>query len=55
MKGSTCGHVTLPPTDNEPHELQRILIPDEFEWDPSNNLFGISSQEEEYIKGSNFY
>ena len=55
MKGSTYGLVTLPPTDNEPRELQRILIPDEFEWDPSNNLFGISSQEEEYIKGSNFY
>ena len=54
MEGSTCGIVTHPTTDNELHECQNILLSDEFDWDPSNNLFEISSMEEEYRTNSNF-
>ena len=47
-EGSTCGIATPPPTDDELHECQNILRSDEFYWYPSNNLFGISSMEEDY-------
>ena len=36
IEGSTCGLVTNPPTDNELHEFQNILLSDEFDWDSSN-------------------
>ena len=55
MKGSTCGTITQPPTDDYIRECQKILLSDEFDWDPSNNLFEISSMEEEYRTSSNFY
>ena len=55
MEGSTCGIVTHPTTDDEIHECQKILILDEFDWYPSNNLFEISSMEEEYNTSSNLY
>ena len=44
-----------PPTDNKLHKCQRILLSDEFDWDPSNNLFEISSMEEDYRTSSNFH
>ena len=31
---STSGFVTHPPTDDEFHECQNILLSDEFDWDP---------------------
>ena len=34
MEGSTCGLVTHPPTDDELHECQHILLSDEFDCDP---------------------
>ena len=55
MEGSTCGIIMHPPTDNELHECQNILPSDELYWDLSNNLFGISSMEEEYRTSSNFH
>ena len=55
MKGSTCGVFTHPPTDDDINEFQNILPSDEFDWDPSNNLFEISSMEEEYSKSSSFH
>ena len=39
MEVSTCMLVTHPPTDNELHEYRNILLSDEFDWDPSKNLF----------------
>ena len=50
MKGSTCGIATHPPTEDELHECQNILLSDIFYWDPSQNFFDISSMEEEYDK-----
>ena len=41
MAGSTCGFVTNPPTDDELYECQNILLPDEFDWDPSKICFEI--------------
>ena len=55
MEGSTCGLVTHPPTDDKLHECKNILLSDEFDWYPSNNLFEISSMEEEYRTSSNFH
>ena len=55
MEGSTCGIVTHPPTEYELYGYQKILLSDEFYWDPSNNFFGISSMEEEYRTSSNFH
>ena len=55
MEGSTCGIVTHPSNDKKLLECQKILQPDEFYWDPSENLFEISSMEEEYRKSSNFH
>ena len=54
MEGSTYGIITQPPTDDKIHEFQRILLPYEFDWDPSNNLFEMYSMEEEYRTSSNF-
>ena len=34
MEGPTCGLVMHPPTDDELHECQNILLSDEFDWDP---------------------
>ena len=34
MEGSTCGIITHPPTDNDLHKCQNILLSDEFDWDP---------------------
>ena len=31
MEGSTCGIATHPPTDNELHKFQNILLSDEFD------------------------
>ena len=53
-EGSTCRLVTHPPNDNNIHECQKIFLSDEFYWDTSNNLFEMSSMEEEYRTGSNF-
>ena len=47
--------VTHPPTDDEIHECQKILISYEFDWYPSKNLFEMSSMEVEYRKSSNFH
>ena len=55
MEGSTCGLVTHPPTDDKLHECKNILLSDELDWYPSNNLFEISSMEEEYRTSSNFH
>ena len=55
MKGSTCGTITHPPTDDYIRECQKILLSDEFDWDLSNNLFEISSMEEEYRTSSNIH
>ena len=46
MKGSTCGIVTHPPTEDDNHKRQNIILSDEFDWDPSKNLFEMSSTEE---------
>ena len=54
-EGSTCGIVTHPTTDDDLHEYQSILLSDEFDWYLSNNLFKISSMEEEYMTSSNFH
>ena len=45
MVGSTRGLITHPPNDNELGECQSIILSGEFYWDPSNNLFEISSME----------
>ena len=42
---STCGIITHAPIDDELHKRQRIILSDEFDWDPSNNLFEIYSME----------
>ena len=55
MEGSTCRIITHRPTDNDLHECQNINLSDEFDWDPSNNLFKMSSMEEEYRTSSNFH
>ena len=44
-----------PPNDDELNKCQKIFLSDEFDWDPSENLFEISSIEEEYRKSSNFH
>ena len=53
MGGSTYELMTHPPTDDELHECQNILLSDEFYWDTSKNLLEILSMEEEYRKSSN--
>ena len=55
MEVSTCGIVTHPPNDDEIHDREDIILSDEFDWDPSNNLFEITSIEEDYRTSSNFY
>ena len=55
IDGSTYGIITHPPTKNEIYDYQLILLSDEFDWDPSNNLFKISSMEEEYRTSSNVH
>ena len=49
----TCGVLTHPPTDNNLHDCQQTLLSDEFDWYPSNILFGISSKEKDYRTSSN--
>ena len=44
-----------PPTDEKLHECQNILLSDEFDWDPSKNLFGVFSMKQEYRTSSNFH
>ena len=44
-----------PTTDNTIHYYQQIILLDEFDWDPSNNLFEIYSMEEEHRTRSNFH
>ena len=39
-EGSDFELVPHPPTDNEIHEFQKILLSDEFDWDPSNIFLG---------------
>ena len=36
IEGPTCGIFMQPPTDEEIHECQNILLSDEFDWDTSN-------------------
>ena len=55
MEGSTCGIITYPPTYYNVHVCQRIILSDVFDWDPSKNLFGTSSMEEEYSTSSSFH
>ena len=55
MEGSTSGLVTHLPTYEKNLECQNILLSDEFDWDPSNSLFEISSMEEEYRTSSKFH
>ena len=55
MVRSTCDITTNPPTDDDIHDCQWNIPTDEFDWYPSNNLFDISSMEEEYRKNSNFH
>ena len=55
MKGSTCGIIMRLPTYDDIHEYQHILLSDEFDWNPLNNLFEIYSMEDEYRKSSNFH
>ena len=38
MEGSTYGLTTHPPTDDDIHECQNILLSDEFDWNLSNNF-----------------
>ena len=45
MEKSTCGIITYPTNKDDLHKYQKIILSDEFDWDPSNNLFGISSME----------
>ena len=45
MKGSTCGIVAHPPTDDKLYQYQNILLSDELYWDSSNILFEIYSKE----------
>ena len=52
---SNYGVITRPPTDDDLHEYQCILLSDGFYWYPSNNLFDISSMEEEYKTISNVH
>ena len=54
MEGSTCGIITHTTTEIDLHECQNILMSDEFDWYPSNNLFETSSMEE-YRTSSNFH
>ena len=35
-EGSTCGIVAYPTNDNELRECHKIILSDEFDWDPSN-------------------
>ena len=44
-----------PPIDDKLHGCKNILLSDEFDWDPSENLFEISSMEDEYRTSSNFH
>ena len=55
MEGSTFGIVMHPPTYNEFHECQNIILSDEFDWDQSNNLLEISSMEQKYKSSSIFH
>ena len=41
-EGYTCVIIINTHTENGIHELQHILLSDEFYWDPSNKLFEIS-------------
>ena len=41
--------------DDDIYICQLIILIDEFDWDPSNNLFGTSLMEQEYRTSSNFY
>ena len=34
MEGSNCGLVTHPSTENDLYECQKIILSDEFDWDP---------------------
>ena len=45
----------LPTNNYNIHEFQFILLSDKFEWNPSNNLFEMSSLEEDYITSSNIH
>ena len=54
MEGSTFGTITHPPTNNDVHEFQLIMISDNFDWVTANNLSEIYSLEEEYRTSSNF-
>ena len=55
MEVSNCVIITHPPTKNNIHEYQLILLSHEFDWYPSNILFGIYSLVEEYRTTSNFH
>ena len=55
MEGSTFGIFMDPPTEDELHECQNIVLSDEFDWDTSKNLFEFFSMEEEYRTSSNFH
>ena len=55
MEGSTFVIVTHPSNDDKLHECQKIILSDEFYWDPSKNLFEIYSMEEEYRTRSSFH
>ena len=46
MVGSTCGFITRYPTDHNIETCQHITVSDEHNWDPSKNIFKISSIEE---------
>ena len=55
MEGLSCGIITHPPTDNELHECQRILLSYEIDWDTPMELFETSSMEEEHRTSSIFH
>ena len=55
MDISTFGIITHPPTYDELHDCHWIILSDEYDWDPSKNLFKIYSVEEEYRTISNFH
>ena len=41
MEVSTCELITQLPTINDIYYCQQIIQSDEFDWDPSNDLFKI--------------
>ena len=49
MEGSTCTFISRYPTDDEIQNCRRIELSDEFKWDPSKQIFQISSMQEENI------